>query len=607
MNKQEIAAQIIKNADIYMLISQDVALKKKGTNYFGLCPFHEDTNPSFSVSVSKQIFKCFSCGEAGNIIKYVMKSRNFSFQNTVEFLNQEFNLQLNLESLDSKPARNYTEIELQALRAHENSAKIFVTELFGKIFDAKLIGPNSEKSLKIQSFLKKRNLNRQIIEKFKIGWDPGNILKDRLVNSNLKFDELVLQNYSLLNNFGGDFFQNRLVFPIENDEGKIVGFSGRCLENEKCEPKYLNSVGNSLFSKSEILYNFATVIKETASKELILTEGFFDVIAFYKAGIKNAIGLMGTSLSKKHCQILAGHDIIIALDDDNAGKIASIKTARMLAENNINSYVLTNLEGLDPDDFFNKFGAQGLIKLLKNRQNSIDFAYEFYKNEIVKKTSEEIKTFIKQFKPFLEFLGRKNDKTTLGFFLKKMENELGIPEKSVDIQLKNYYKNDYELEFDGHFLENTHKKPPNLPIFPKITPTHCELKTVALILKDFIWGQRKLFKIFQKINYKFLDPKNANIIKNLNTENSSENVKNILILVENEIKQNLINAIYQVVESIDVIPNNPINEKEFLEWISHCESLRERFNKNNMQQRFLNDSENETTNAAFESIYPTNK
>lgn len=611
MNKQEITTKIIKNTDIYALISQDINLKKKGANFVGLCPFHDDTSPSLSVSVSKQIFKCFACGESGNIISYLMKARNFSFQHAIEFLNQEFNLGLDLSKLTKKQVRVYTEVELQALRALENSAKIFTTALFIEIYG---VGKNTNKlkeNSQIQYFLKQRGINRSIIEKFKIGWDSGLLLKSQLVDSDLKFDQLVLENYSLLSSYGHDFFKNRIVFPIENEEGKIVGFSGRCLNDQKCEPKYLNSLTNSLFSKSEILYNFANAILDSGTQEIILTEGFFDVIAFYKAGIKNVVGLMGTSLSKKHCQMLSNYTIIIALDDDKAGKLASLKIAQALAEYNIKSYILTDLKGCDPDEFYNKFGAFALVDLLKKRQSSLDFAYEFYKSEIINNSSEEIKKFIKNFQPFLDFLGMQNDKTTLGFFLEKIEKEIGVPKNSINFRIQNYFQPDYELEINAEFLENTHNKPKFVSNLPKITPIHCELKTIALVLADFIWGKKRLFNLLQNVNYKFIDIKNANIIHKLAIKDDDidpiKNAEKIFLEIEEKIKKNIINIIYENIEDAEIIPKSPISENEFLEWLMQCDSLRERFNKNNMQQKFLSDSKNESAKTAFSSIYPVNK
>ncbi|MDW2891549.1 DNA primase, partial [Mesomycoplasma ovipneumoniae] len=353
MNKQQILAHILKNTDIYALISQAIQLSPNGRNTFvGLCPFHEDTNPSLSVSISKQIFKCFSCQKGGNIVSFVMLWKNLNFFQAIEYLNKEYNLNLKLAN-NLAPEKVYSQIELQALRAFENSVSLYLLELLTIISKAKK-SPKNRLELEIYNFINSRGLSREIIEKFKIGFAPSSFLKPRLVDSKL-FDEETLKDYSLLNQQGFDFFQNRIVFPIENLEGKVVGFSGRCLPETKCEPKYLNSPSSKLFSKSEIFYNYKNAIADNR-KEIFITEGFFDVIAFYKVNIKNVIALMGTSLTKKHCELLNNFTVVIALDGDRAGLEATLKSALILSQNQIKTYIISGFDGKDPDEYLNNFG-----------------------------------------------------------------------------------------------------------------------------------------------------------------------------------------------------------------------------------------------------------
>ncbi|WP_341495164.1 DNA primase [Mesomycoplasma ovipneumoniae] len=513
MNKQQILAHILKNTDIYGLISQAIQLSPNGRNTFvGLCPFHEDTNPSLSVSISKQIFKCFSCQKGGNIVSFVMLWKNLNFFQAIEYLNKEYNLNLELAS-NLAPEKVYSQIELQALRAFENSVSLYLLELLTITSRAKK-SPKNRQELEIYNFINSRGLTREIIQKFKIGFAPSSFLKPRLVDSKL-FDEETLKDYSLLNQQGFDFFQNRIVFPIENLEGKVVGFSGRCLPNTKCEPKYLNSPSSKLFSKSEIFYNYKNAIADNP-KEIFITEGFFDVIAFYKVNIKNVIALMGTSLTKKHCELLNNFTVVIALDGDRAGLEATLKSALILSQNRIKTYIISGFDGKDPDEYLNNFGAESFLEKLSDRKNCFDFAYNFYKNQIKENSSDEITEFVNKFTPFLQSLNAQNN-PLLGVFLKKIYEDLGI-EKSAFRWIKQIQypsKSAPELEKDWDLYENRQVNKRKSYENQADPLQYIELRLFLIILKDFLEGDQEKFKHFKTLNFKFLNPLNNRFVETL--------------------------------------------------------------------------------------------
>ncbi|WNM14922.1 DNA primase [Mesomycoplasma ovipneumoniae] len=513
MNKQQILAHILKNTDIYALISQAIQLSPNGRNTFvGLCPFHEDTNPSLSVSISKQIFKCFSCQKGGNIVSFVMFWKNLNFFQAVEYLNKEYNLKLELAN-NLAPEKVYSQIELQALRAFENSVSLYLLELLTIISKAKK-SPKNRQELEIYNFINSRGLSREIIEKFKIGFAPSSFLKPRLVDSKL-FDEETLKDYSLLNQQGFDFFQNRIVFPIENLEGKVVGFSGRCLPKTKCEPKYLNSPSSKLFSKSEIFYNYKNAIADNP-KEIFITEGFFDVIAFYKVNIKNVIALMGTSLTKKHCELLNNFTVVIALDGDRAGIEATLKSALILSQNQIKTYIISGFDGKDPDEYLNNFGAESFLEKLSDRKNCFDFAYSFYKNQIKENSSDEITEFVNKFTPFLQSLHAQNS-PLLGVFLKKINEDLGI-EKSAFRWIKPIQypsKSSPELEEDWDLYENKQLNKTNSYKNRPYPLQYTELRLFLIVLKDFLEGDQEKFSYFKSFNFKFSNPLNNRFVEKL--------------------------------------------------------------------------------------------
>ncbi|MDW2835393.1 DNA primase [Mesomycoplasma ovipneumoniae] len=588
MNKQQILAHILKNTDIYALISQAIQLSPKGRNTFvGLCPFHEDTNPSLSVSISKQIFKCFSCQKGGNIVNFVMLWKNLNFFQAIEYLNKEYNLNLELAN-NLAPEKVYSQIELQALRAFENSVSLYLLELLTITSRAKK-SPKNRLELEIYNFINLRGLSREIIEKFKIGFAPSSFLKPRLVDSKL-FDEETLKDYSLLNQQGFDFFQNRIVFPIENLEGKVVGFSGRCLPETKCEPKYLNSPSSKLFSKSEIFYNYKNAIADNP-KEIFITEGFFDVIAFYKVNIKNVIALMGTSLTKKHCELLNNFTVVIALDGDRAGIEATLKSALILSQNQIKTYIISGFDGKDPDEYLNNFGAKSFLEKLSDRKNCFDFAYSFYKNQIKENSSDKITEFVNKFTPFLQSLHAQNS-PLLGVFLKKINEDLGI-EKSTFRWIKPIqYPSESvpELEEDWDLYENKQLNKRNKYENQAYPLQYLELRFFLILLKDFLEGDQKKFSHFKSLNFKFLDALNNRFVEKLypsdreNPEICKQTIQKIYE-ASKSLKKYLLDE-YSQISDHDIINFNvhetTIEDVEYL--VESINERRKRENNNNLFQ-----------------------
>ncbi|WP_341491395.1 DNA primase [Mesomycoplasma ovipneumoniae] len=588
MNKQQILAHILKNTDIYALISQAIQLSPNGRNTFvGLCPFHEDTNPSLSVSISKQIFKCFSCQKGGNIVSFVMLWKNLNFFQAVEYLNKEYNLNLELVN-NLAPEKVYSEIELQALRAFENSVSLYLLELLTIISKAKK-SPKNRLELEIYNFINSRGLSREIIEKFKIGFAPSSFLKPRLVDSKL-FDEETLKDYSLLNQQGFDFFQNRIVFPIENLEGKVVGFSGRCLPNTKCEPKYLNSPSSKLFSKSEIFYNYKNAIADNP-KEIFITEGFFDVIAFYKVNIKNVIALMGTSLTKKHCELLNNFTVVIALDGDRAGIEATLKSALILSQNQIKTYIISGFDGKDPDEYLNNFGAESFLEKLSDRKNCFDFAYSFYKNQIKENSSDEITEFVNKFTPFLQSLHAQNS-PLLGVFFKKINEDLGIEKTAFRWIKQIQYPSESvpELEEDWDLYENKQLNKRNKYENQAYPLQYLELRFFLILLKDFLEGDQKKFSHFKSLNFKFLDALNNRFVEKLypsdrkNPEICKQTIQKIYE-ASKSLKKYLLDE-YSQISDHDIINFNvhetTIEDVEYL--VESINERRKRENNNNLFQ-----------------------
>lgn len=532
MNVKEVDL-ILNQVNIFEVISNFINLTKKGNDFLGLCPFHEDSSPSLSVSVSKKIFKCFSCNVGGNAYYFVKKFNHWDDIKTLEYFKNQFNLNIDLSHIQNN-IKHYSENELQALKALDDAFLFYSLEL-------KQNSPDY-----VKKFLLERNLNKEIIDFFSIGYCPKSGIKDKLLKKG--HDEALLINYSLISlEKKVDIFQDRLVFAIKNLDNKVIGFSGRKILDSTLGPKYLNSSTNSLFSKSEVLYNYSNAVQFASfSKTLIICEGFMDVIAFYKDGIKNAIAIMGTALTKNHIQHLKPYEILLVLDSDQAGIEATLKSIYTLLEHKITTKVLQPLSTKDPDEYFSKFGPGSLQKAIKNRQDGINFVYEHLSKTIDLNNLSSLDHFIKEFSKYLQFC----TKNIQDFFIEKINKDFNISPTSWKFLKTNsekqqrYFNNHYIKELPKYHkdqvtpiykddLENLgvelaepkiqeQKKPTNKPKKEFQMENSEKIALISLLLfPSFI-------QVIKKYNYEFQSPKFKMYFAKLVSSNfKQENIETI--------------------------------------------------------------------------------
>ncbi|MBX4210216.2 MAG: DNA primase, partial [Mollicutes bacterium PWAP] len=339
--------ELIKNdVDILETISSRINVTKKGKNFWAICPFHQDTSPSLSISIEKQIFKCFVCNKAGDLISFVSRFEDISYKKAIEIIAKENDIAFT----KFKEVKKY----------NENQEK-----MISALFDANLYFKNflfSKDGNFAYDYLKNRGKSSQkIINKFDLGYAPKKGLKEYLIKKG--HDESILINSGLLSENGYPFFKDRLMFAIKNSFGTIVGFSGRTLKNEN--PKYINSPESSLFKKNEILYNYKNSYDSIdKTKKVIIVEGFMDVIALNSIDINNVVAIMGAALTLKHTNLLKNKKVYLFLDGDEAGINASIKSTEILLKENIDVFYVINKTKLDPDEIINKKGKKEIIEIL---------------------------------------------------------------------------------------------------------------------------------------------------------------------------------------------------------------------------------------------------
>lgn len=413
MIPQEVINQIIEKVNIAEVIAEYIPVLPDGTGFKSVCPFHNDTNPSMKISPSKKIFKCFSCGAGGNVIQFVSRYENISFVESVAKLARKIGI-----VIENNTDPNY-----------ESKKKLYQILTESNEF-YKFYLNNSEEGKVALKYLKDRGINEEIINTFEIGLAPSE--KDYLNQAlNAKEFGIIDQVESGMirkekNDSYIDTFRSRIMFPIKDLNNRVVGFSGRIYLPGDKSPKYINSNENLIFHKSELLYNYSNA-NEHARKEnyVFIFEGFMDVIAAYKAGVKASVATMGTALTKQHLKALNAltNKVILCFDGDQAGINATSKAAQVFSSENKIPYAVQLPESLDPDEYLKKYGEDALKKyLFENQVNVYEYIYNVAKNDLILDDVVSVQRFKEKVFSFL----KTTNNTIKEFYLNKLASDLNI-------------------------------------------------------------------------------------------------------------------------------------------------------------------------------------
>lgn len=377
--------EIRQSVDIVDVIGSYLSLEKKGRNYVALCPFHDDSRPSMSISPEKQIYMCFVCHNGGNVFSFLKDYLKISYIEAVKKVAEIG--QVDLSEYHLEETKRPVNEKLQPLfKMHEEAAKIYSHYL------------NTRLGISAKEYLSSRKIDDDIITTFQIGFAPNeNILVKAF--EKLEFTKIDMYRSGLVieSSKGYDRFTNRIVFPLHNQDGRVVGFSGRIFGTSQGEAKYMNSPESEIFIKGDILYNYHRV-KESVRKAgyVIVCEGFMDVIALYKAGIENAIAIMGTALTKGHMQAMhrLTKNIHLCLDGDSAGKAATIKCLDVLEQNGFTVKVIALPKDKDPDEVLEEHGQEELVAIFKTPISPIEFKMTYYYDMSNMANYEERKNYL---------------------------------------------------------------------------------------------------------------------------------------------------------------------------------------------------------------------
>ena len=421
LDRKQLADHIKASVSVVDVVNRYVKLSKSGNNHKGLCPFHNEATPSFLVSEDKGIYKCFGCGEGGDAISFLSKMEGISYSEALVRLADH-------AGVDQKMLQH-----MQGSKAHYSFEKEFALLKFAQGFYQYYLLNTAEGKIACD-YLAGRGITKEIIEQFNIGLAPrdGNLLIKALASNGHSFE--VAKHAGLIGqNENGDYygrFRSRIMFGVTNEQGNVVGFSGRIyLSDDPTEAKYVNSPESNVFQKSRLIYHLHEA-KKTArvTGKIVMFEGFLDVIAAHKAGVSEAVATMGTALTGEHVNVLSRHvrEVILAFDGDKAGLAATAKAIPLLLASGLQVSIVLIPDGLDPDDYVKQKGVDAFRQLIKNPLGAIDFQYEYLKQGLLLETTDGKLEFERR---LIAFGNGLPDRSLGQALLRKLKDELYVKQQ----------------------------------------------------------------------------------------------------------------------------------------------------------------------------------
>lgn len=478
----ELIEEIRLRNDIVDVVSEYVKLEKRGKYLFGLCPFHNEKTASFSVTPSMQIFNCFGCNKGGNVIHFIMNIENLDFIEAVKFLAERAGIQLP-DKRDEKD-RERSRVRQEILEMNKVVARYFyknLTSSSGKI---------------AREYLKKRNILAGIIKKFGLGYSlPGNeVLYKYLLNKG--FSEKAIAESGLVIKFSSgnyiDRFKDRLMFPIFDIRGNVIGFGGRVLG--KSMPKYLNSPETIVYNKGRNLYglNFA---RSSGERSLIVVEGYMDVISLHQSGIINSVASLGTALTENQGRLLRKYaeEIIIAFDADTAGKAATIRSLDLLSGMGCSVKVLNIPDGNDPDDFMRENGPKKFKELADNSMSLVEYKISYLKKQIDTSDTEGKIKFINK---VAQVISKLDSRVEIEIYCKKFAKEYGISEAALSAEIIKYLLPKKGQEEGRTYLTKNDRETSNLRL-KLVETTEKETYYTELLFFAILCIDNSLYKIIK--------------------------------------------------------------------------------------------------------------
>ncbi len=422
-------SEILTASDIVDVISESVILKKSGMNFFGLCPFHSEKTPSFSVNAGKQIFHCFGCSAGGNVFSYVMKYHGITFPEAAKMLARKYQITVETQSIDPS-MRKILHLKEGLFRLN----KMVMEYYSGSLETSK----NADSARK---YLKKRELSDDIISQFKLGFSQDNwesvvnvIKKNKTSRAVAVQSGLVLERKQTTGFY--DRFRNRVMFPIFDINMQVAGFGGRVMDDSM--PKYMNSPETPVYNKSRILYGLHAA-KQFCRQEgfVYIVEGYFDFLSLFQHGIKNTVASLGTALTQDHVRILKGYakKMILVFDSDAAGISAAKRSIKIFLKEGVDTKILVLPQGNDPDSYVMEHGPKAFNELAKNAGTVMQFLLQV----AIETHGMSVEGRINILDDMKQHLTLIDDSAVRSLYIKELSETLQIDEKAVLEKVKEQY------------------------------------------------------------------------------------------------------------------------------------------------------------------------
>ena len=472
MISQQTIQDIQSRIDIYDIVGSFVKLKRRGTNYIGNCPFHNEKTPSFTVSPSKEIYKCFGCGKSGNAIGFVMEHEKYSYVEALRWLATRYNIDI----VETETSPEYKEQQQTADSLH------ILNQFAAKYFSQQLL-ESEEGQNNALSYLKERGFNETTIEKFQIGYCLNQ--RDAFTKEALKsqYSEEILKKSGLTIERDGQLYDNyrgRIIFPIQNQSGKIIGFGARVIGSSDRGPKYINTPENELYVKSKILYgSFFARHPIDKFDECFLVEGYTDVTAMHQAGIENVVASGGTSLTIDQLRLIKKYtnNLTIIYDGDAAGVKAALRGLDLAIEEGLNVQMVLIPDKEDPDSYVKKVGAEEFRNFINlNKKDFILFQLEVALTDAGNDSTRKA-AVVNQIAESISKLSRAEDFTRQQDYIKRCSSILKVDEQGLTALVKKFTIEKLGKD-EKKFQRNTEEKEPEQQTSEK------EDQSLDLLFKD---------------------------------------------------------------------------------------------------------------------------
>lgn len=477
MIPKETVSQIIEIARIDEVVGEWVNLKKRGANMLGLCPFHNEKSPSFTVSPAKGIYKCFGCGEAGGAVNFVMAHEQYSYPEALKFLANKYNIEI--EEEEQTPE--------QILASNAKESLFLVSEFAAAYFQEQLLQSDKGKAIGL-SYFKERGFRDETIEKFKLGYshDEWTNFTDAAISKGYNIDFLAKTGLSIVKETKKfDRFKGRVMFPIQNISGRVIGFGGRTLSADKKTAKYLNSPESDIYSKSQVLYGLNLAKKSiTANERCYLVEGYTDVISLHQNGVENVVSSSGTSLTSGQIRLIKRYteNITILFDGDTAGIKAAFRGIDMILEEGLNVRVLAFPDGEDPDSYAKKHSTEEIVTFLDKESN--DFI-RFKTKLLLEETGNDPIKRAGLIKDIVSSIALIPDPIARSVYLQECSNLMDIGEQALLSELNKVRRNKLTKKIQQQEREQQDDGPPADFFHPEIDlPDEPEKKSFDVIAEQ---------------------------------------------------------------------------------------------------------------------------